>query len=197
MAALTGAFGGGCSTAGKAARDERRFKYVSLSEVLKNEWKQRSSKPHNRADLQALGDEFREKHGPGVLARLAVEQFGAPPERLVVDGIRNIGETQYLRDRFGYSFYLVAVLASVQDRWARVKTTYTDASLSQRDFHEDDRRDRNEDVANGQQVQLCVAGADVFLDNGEGLSEFNANVASLRRASTLLVRLAVALCPSF
>ena len=35
---VTGAFGSGCTLAAKTSRDERRFQYVALSDVIRAEW---------------------------------------------------------------------------------------------------------------------------------------------------------------
>lgn len=87
------------------------------------------------------------------------------PAKIVIDSIRNTAEIDYLRERFGYGFTLVGVLASQEDRWNRVQTSYTDRGLSQLEFNQVDIRDRNENLPYGQQVVDCVAAADAFLDN--------------------------------
>ena len=102
-----------------------------------------------------------------MLVERALEGIGTPlPDRIVVDGIRNVSEVDVLENRFGYSFTLVAVLATAQARWNRIGTErYQDHNLTQLEFSRDDSRDRNEEVAYGQQVELCVDRADVFIDN--------------------------------
>jgi deoxycytidylate deaminase len=173
---VTGAFGSGCTLAAKTARDDRKFKYVALSSVIRTKWSDTHTEQPTRTDLQALGDSLREQDGADTLARNAVDGFGVLPERVVVDGIRNTGEIAYLRKRFGYDFTLIAVLASTEDRWSRVRTAYTDSGLKQLDFHQDDLRDRTENSPTGQQVQDCVAIADVFMDNSGSLHDFSGKV---------------------
>jgi deoxycytidylate deaminase/dephospho-CoA kinase len=175
---FTGAFGSGCTRAAKTARDQRGFTYISLSEEVRGKWADDhpDGQQATRTELQALGDQLRETQGRDVLARLAFERLGVLPERIVIDGIRNTAEIGYLRARFGYSFSLVAVLASIDMRWARVTTHYTDRGLDRLAFQQDDKRDQNEDLLYGQQVGHCVAAADVFLDNSGDIASFDEKV---------------------
>jgi deoxycytidylate deaminase len=117
-----------------------------------------------------LGDELRHGSHPGILVELAFKELaekngGKLPPDLVIDGIRNVGEINYLRDSYGYRFTLVAVLASFDARWARIGSTYTDRGLDLSDFIADDQRDKNEETDYGQQVELCVDKADILVDN--------------------------------
>ena len=170
---LTGAFGSGCTTAARHLRDGRGFKLITLSDTLRVEWRTRGNTTEpTRADLQKLGDELRMKEGGGVLVNRALNEFRAGIEgkdggdKIVIDGIRNLQEISRLQDVFGYRFVLVAVLASIEDRWSRIgSTAYIDRGLSFPDFIADNLRDMSEDSAYGQQVQLCLDKADILIDN--------------------------------
>jgi deoxycytidylate deaminase/uridine kinase len=175
---FTGAFGSGCTTAARRLRDERGYEVLTLSDVLKEEWKTRTGgdKP-SRTDLQRLGDELRENEGGGVLVNRALTQFWKKhagklePVRLVIDGIRNVQEIKRLQDIYGYKFVLVAVLASFEDRWGRIgSSAYVERGLGRPEFLSDDQRDNNEDVPYGQQVQLCLDKADILLDNSTAVT---------------------------
>jgi len=170
---LTGAFGGGCTTAAKHLRDKRGFVLLRLSDPIKTNWAETHKEVPTRPDLQRLGDELRQKNHPGILVELALkaaEKGGKLPDKLVIDGIRNIGEVDYLRDVHGYRFTLVAVLADVDARWDRIGSDYTDKGLARSDFLADDLRDRNEETEYGQQVELCVDRADILIDNSTDVS---------------------------
>jgi deoxycytidylate deaminase len=172
---LTGAFGSGCTTATKHLRDTRKFAEVRLSDAIRNTWAKSHQGDPTRLDLQRLGDELRQQNHPGVLVELALTDLAAKnngklPDNLVVDGLRNIGETEYLRDVYGYRFTLIAVLASFDARWDRIGSTYTDRGLGQTDFIADDQRDKNEETPYGQQVELCVDKADILIDNSVSVS---------------------------
>lgn len=163
---LTGGFGSGCTTVAGLLNSEEGFHLERLSAELYSEWERHHEEPPRRSDLQALGDVMR-RSDSGVLARRAVERAEAEGDvqLLALDGIRNLGEIRYLIDRFGERFYLFAIHASQVERWKRLESVYTKAGLDESDFYADDRRDQDEEVPWGQQVQLCVDRADVLLLN--------------------------------
>lgn len=180
---LTGAFGSGCSTGARHLRDERGFKLLRLSDIIRAKWKETRGvgvEP-SRSDLQRLGDQLRQEGNPGVLASLALapltpEELG---ELLVIDGIRNVGEVERLQEVYGYRFTLIAILSSSEARWGRIgSTAYLGQGLSELDFHQDDTRDRNEETPWGQQVELCIDKADIIIDNSDDvtLRDFKAKV---------------------
>jgi hypothetical protein len=114
-----------------------------------------------------------------VLAEVAVqalESEAAEYSRLVVDGIRNVAEIDYLQERFGNRFYLFGLECPLSHRWDRLKPGYEQNKRTMEDFLRDDHRDQNEEVEYGQQVQLCVDRADVLIDNSDEVS-----LASLRK----------------
>src|SRR6266704_809673 len=111
---LTGPFGSGCSTAAKILASRRGYKPFLLSSIITAQWKQDNPKRvPSRADLQALGNEIRQQSGnPGALAEIAIGKLEEDNEEwnlIVIDGIRNVGEIEVLRDRFGRRFYLLAM----------------------------------------------------------------------------------------
>ena len=171
---LTGAFGSGCTTAAYALRDDRGFKYVRLSDVIKDTWKKLHKRPATptRGDLQNIGDQLRQDQGPSALINLAIDKLPKElPEKIVIDGIRNVGEIERLQEKFGYEFILIAVLSSSEARWERIKSVaYIDQGLSEEHFHQDDLRDRDEDIKWGQQVELCIDRADITIDNSDDVT---------------------------
>lgn len=189
---LTGGFGSGCTTAAKLLRDKANSRLLSLSEEIKAEWKSRSSgKQPTRRDLQRLGDELRESEGAGTLIERVLEgeqlSEGPPASHIVIDGIRNLGEVIRLRQEFGYRFTLMAIASTSLDRWERIGSSeYVDRGLSESDFLDDDKRDRNEETEYGQQVELCIDAADVLVCNTSDVT-----LTKFRRSVLELARLAI------
>ena len=167
---LTGAFGSGCSTSAKELNERGGFTIVQLSDVLRDLWNETNpGAVPSRRDLQKLGNEVREnKKDAGALARLAITKLdgdASPHNRLVIDGIRNIGEIEFLRSKFGYSFFLFGLSCPTSDRWERLKHRYKSNGQDVSEFAADDERDRDEEYVYGQQVNPCIDRADVLLDN--------------------------------
>ncbi len=169
--AFTGAFGSGCTESAKHLRDERGFKYVALSTPLRALWsKEHGSADPQRFDLQKLGDQLRKDKGLGSLIDIALSDLPSSEKRIVIDGIRNLGEINRLRELYGYRFTLFSILSSPEARWSRISSKYTDKKLTRDDFDDDDERDRDEETPYGQQVELCLDKADILINNQDSVS---------------------------
>jgi deoxycytidylate deaminase/dephospho-CoA kinase len=193
---LTGPFGSGCTETAKILKERRGYTAVRLSDVLRAEWDTRNpGVPSKRSDLQTLGDQMRgETSNPGILAERAVDKLWQLNKGtcVVVDGIRNTGETDYLRERFGSDFFLFALECPTSERWLRLKHLYEGDGGGVEAFRQDDDRDRDEDYKYGQQVQICVDQADVLINNTD-----HAGIAGLREKVPQYVDLVTGLTPRY
>jgi deoxycytidylate deaminase len=193
---MTGPFGSGCTTASEIMRDRLGFRSIKLSDEIRKEWQRRNGDAAPaRSDLQGLGNLMRtDVKEAGVLARRAIENLGdtVNDDRIVIDGIRNVGEIDYLRDRFGTGFFLFALDSNPSERWARLEHVYTRLELGLEDFKKDDERDRDEEHVFGQQVQLCVDQADVLINNTD-----ESGIAALRNALPLYMDLVTGKNPRY
>ena len=180
---LTGSVGSGCTTLSKILVEDR-FKRISIPELIKQKFKElhKGEEPNLesfgkdwRAELQEIGNSGR--NGEFVTNRKPDKDYrdywvdlalkDVTDKSVVIDGIRNIGEVESLRNRFP-NFWLLAVYADFNTRWERVekKGSYTKKSVFQRD----DARDSDEDDPLGQSVQHCVYEADYVLKNVKKLT---------------------------
>lgn len=156
---LTGPFGSGCSYVAKEILEQNGYEYISLSEILKNNLK---NKNLERSALQDEGNALREKNGAGWLATQAIEKIQkTKKKKYVIDSIRNTHEVEAFKKKFP-SFYLFAVFANKDVRWERVKSKYKN-NLSL--FEDDDKRDKDEKSETGQQITLCYQMADIIILN--------------------------------
>jgi deoxycytidylate deaminase/dephospho-CoA kinase len=176
---LAGPFGSGCTTTAGILSEREGFTVLRLSDVIKAEWKRRyEGKIPQRSDLQALGNQMRaEAANAGLLAEIGVGGIGdiRPDARIVVDGIRNVGEIEYLSDRFGAGFFVFALECPTSERWTRLNHIYQKSGLDLEAFCKDDERDHDQEYKYGQQVQLCVDRADVLINNTD-----TSGIAALR-----------------
>lgn len=170
---LTGPVGAGVSTLSQLL-SRRGFHRISLSAPMKDELRRQSdlspdaeineqTVPGFRAKLQDIGNKGREV-SPSHWVEEALKTVPSESD-VVIDGIRNMGEVDALRDRYR-KFFLVAVHASKATRWERVKHQYDG---HQKLFDRDDQRDsgKGEDKKHGQQVGKCVEDADYVMNNDE------------------------------
>lgn len=168
---LTGSFGSGCSTL-KESLMKLGFESFSLSRYVKETWAKKTGNPIQKAsrkELQDIGDDFRRTHSKTYhLAELAVVEAEASSKTakpLLFDNIRNIGEVDYLRNKYS-NFFLIAVDCSPNIRWERVKEHYQNLGLNENQFEVDDKRDKyDERTIYGQSVDFCVDDADILIDN--------------------------------
>lgn len=163
---LTGTMGSGKNTIKQLIMHKFNCYHVTLSDVIRGEIEKRRG-IFDRTALQDMGNEMRKKYGTHILAMLAVEYLPRDKELMIIDGIRNPGEAEYLKKRFGADFALVAVDAPIELRFERTKSRndLKDPKTIE-EFAELDRRDKGEgEPPHGQQVGACTAIADFKIEN--------------------------------
>lgn len=171
---LVGPFGSGCSYVANKIVENHGYVYLSLSDVLREEYKKENPKKRKieRKDLQNFGDKIREENGADYLAKVICDRIAQDKtQNYVVDSIRNPEEINCLRKSFA-EFFLVGVFAEPELRWGRVKGKYDE---DRRNFDEDDKRDSNGGVEYGQRVTDSFRMADIILLNNENIVEGNKN----------------------
>lgn len=164
---LAGSFGSGCTYVADHILVPRGYKKLSLSDVLREHYRDKKGPlpdTGQRRALQDFGDELRQTQDPDFLAQKIVAQIDdkGATEKWVVDSIRNPAETHLLRNSFP-RFFLFGVYAEKQTRWGRVQGVYKG---NRREFDEDDSNDTgDESEPYGQRVAACFYEADVVLAN--------------------------------
>jgi len=150
---------------------------VRLSEVIRAEM-EKKRKDFDRKMLQDLGNEMRQKYGGGILAKMAVEYLPRDKQLIIIDGIRNAGEIDYLKKTFGKKFVLFAVDAPREIRWQRVLLRQRSADPKNfEEFVEMDDRDHGVgESAFGQQTKTCMNRADFVFENVGTIDDFKKTV---------------------
>lgn len=168
---ITGAFGSGKTTA-SSLFVERGFTKISLSSFLEAELQKERDQAITRKALQDKGNELRHTYGAGILAEKALEQIDHDQrEHVVIDGIRNLGEIEALRKH--PSFLLLAIVSNRKVRFDRLKTAPRREDLTWELFTKLDYRDLGVgEKDTGLQTGMCIALADVFVDNNSSLDAF-------------------------
>jgi deoxycytidylate deaminase/dephospho-CoA kinase len=168
---LTGPLGSGVTSTSHALAEHGGFQRLSISDAIKEAYREQKGIKgtlqfdeqhlHDfRKILQDIGNEGRARVPHGWVERAL---SGCDENRdIVIDGIRNLAELQYLRERFSPRFFLIALHASNEIRWQRCRDSY---DKNQKIFERDDDRDADEEIPTGQQVTRCVQHADYVLVN--------------------------------
>lgn len=174
---LTGRNAAGKTTAGETLR-ARGFSYLSLSDVIREEAKGRGLEPV-RENLTALGNELRERHGPGALAELTVGRMQTD-RNYAVDSIRHPAEVMALRK--AGSFTLFHIFAPLEARFARslARARAGDAQTLQ-DFIRQEEREFASSNAAAQQLLETERLANRVIENNGTLDEFSSRVTAALR----------------
>jgi len=146
----------------------RRFNsyHVSLSSIIMAEVEKKRMN-FNRKALQELGNDLRKRYGTHILAMLAIEYLQRDKELIIVDGIRNPGEIDFLKKKFGNGFVLIAVDAPPEQRFEKLKKRGSERDpKTWEEFVEMDERDKGKGEPDyGQQVDRCLSRADFTVMN--------------------------------
>lgn len=149
------------------------FKKVTLSSFLEEEAKkQKEVGKITRKILQDIGNQWRKKHGAGILAKKTLELLReAKIKNAVVDGIRNVEEINELRKN--KRFVLIAIIAEPKIRFERLQKLKRRENLTWELFTKLDRRDRGMGQRKtGLQVTACQSLADFIIYNNGDKKEF-------------------------
>tara|TARA_Y100000996_G_scaffold164415_1_gene127741 strand:+ start:420 stop:1016 length:597 start_codon:yes stop_codon:yes gene_type:complete len=172
---LTGKNASGKGTVAEILK-KKNFTYHSLSDSLRDELKS-LKKEETRENLIDIGNELREKGGPGVLADKLMPKLNSENNH-IVDSIRNPLEVISLRkETLLRRFFLISVDANSKLRYDRLcsrgRIGDTD---SWEKFVEQEKKEENNDDPNKQQLSRTMEMADFSIDNSGTLEELEAQV---------------------
>lgn len=164
-----GLTGTNASGKGEAAKIfiKHGYDYLSLSDFLREELQKKRMKI-TRDNLISMGNKMREKHGPDILAQMAVKKMTG---KTVVDSIRNLKEIEYLRANT--DFLLLSIDAPPEIRFQRAKKRGRQESV--KNFKEFIKKEKKEmtDKVKGQQLKKCMENADFRIINQGTLKDFH------------------------
>jgi len=172
---LTGRNGSG-KTAVCEYLKSRGFEYFSLSDEIREEIRKRGM-DITREVLIGVGNELREKHGPGVLAERILRRLDID-RNYVVDSIRNPGEVDVLRRR--PDFTLLALEADETIRFERSrKRGRESAAQTLGQFVEEEARELDSSNPANQQLQATREKADLVVTNNGTLEQLHQRLDEL------------------
>jgi dCMP deaminase len=172
---LTGNNGSG-KTAVCEYLQSRGFEYHSLSDEIRNEIRNRGSEI-TREILIEVGNELREKLGPGILAERILNNLGND-RNYVIDSIRNPHEVEVLRRR--PDFTLLALEADETTRFERSrKRGRENAAQTLRQFMEEEARELDSNNPANQQLLATQSKADLAIANNGTLEDLHRRLDEL------------------
>jgi len=157
------------------------FVSFSLSSILHDELKKKKVEKFTRKTLQDMGDELRKREGDEVLARRVIKTLlKQNKERIVIEGIRNPGEIEFLKKNPN-NFILIGVKAKRELRFKRLLSRGKEWDpKNYNDFVKVDKRDlgMGQDKS-GQQVRKCLKMTDYMLTNNRDVESFYRKIERL------------------
>lgn len=152
------------------------YAYFSLSDVLREELRKRGE-PITRDNLIRLGNELRRQFGADILARLVMERVKEVEGPSIIDSLRNPAEIIYLRKQG--NFFLIAVDAPIELRFARVKARGRDESAETLDEFMAKEKEEMSQASEAQQLQKCMEMADLKIWNDGSLQDLYAQLEKI------------------
>ena len=178
---LTGTIGSGKEVVREILEKNFNAYTVVLSSLLKEDALKKQGIKITREIQQNLGDELRKQYGPEILAKIAVSFMQKDKDMLIIDGIRNPGESDFLKTKFGDSYKLIAVDAQQKIRFERTvkRGRPTDPKILEEFVKLDDREQGKDEPDYGLQIRKCIEMADIVLQNDGSLEEFQKKVTDV------------------
>lgn len=176
---LAGTNGSGKDTVGDVLSEQKKFLFVSVSDLLRAEARKRKL-PIEREVLRTISAEWRREAGLGVLVEKAVQEFNKTEDKyngLVVASLRNPGEVDTVHELGGI---VVWVDADPKVRYNRLSSRQR-SSEDNKTFDEFIAEEQAEMSHQGDKATLNSDGvkqkADVFLKNdGNDIEAFKKQV---------------------
>lgn len=141
--------------------ETKGFKHISSGDILRAEMKKQGI-PIDRPHMHDFSNKIRALRGPGYLAEDAIQHIDGDT---IISGLRNVSETNILKQEFGSAYALVAIDAPVETRygWAQGRGRDGDG-ISFEQFKAQEELERHGN-ADSQQVDDMIAKADHLIQN--------------------------------
>ncbi len=154
---------------------EKGFKTISLSDEIRRVL-MHEGRMITRDNLVEKGNDLREKHGEGVLAK-RVKQVMREEEDYAITSIRNPGEVNELAE--DDNFYLLWLKTPAKKRWQLMKESdknRNDSIESWEEFKKVDEREWNNEDSSKQNLKKVMEMSDYTIENDKGLEDLKEKV---------------------
>lgn len=179
---ITGFNSSGKDTAAEHLK-KKGFTSFSLSDMIRDEATKRGIS-QDRANLQKLGNELREKFGAGVLAKMAVQRVHGKNTDFVITSIRNPSEVEELRKL--KEFVLFGVDCPIETRYERARNRARDKDVISFEKFKESEQLENSSLETGQQLDKVMKMSDRRIANDSTVEIFHKRIddALLERNKT-------------
>lgn len=170
---LTGSFGAGKGAVVEYLIHTKGFVHYSARAFIVMELEKRSI-PINRDSMIAMGNEFREKYGPGhIIESLAKEALGKS-ENAVIESLRAVGEVESIKRLGGF---VLGVDADPDIRYKRAMLRGSEADgVSFEKWQTQEKQENNTSDPTKQNIFGALQLSDVVIQNNGSFEELYAQI---------------------
>ena len=175
-------FPGSGKSEATAVAQARGFVVVAMGDAVRSYMRERGIELSEK-NVGAIANELRALRGMDAIAQMCIPAVRAlPSQKVVIDGLRGVAEVDAYRREFNNNFKLIAIAASPEARFERVKSrSRPDDALSFQGFEEKDKRE----LAWG--LEEALSTADCYILNEGSLEELKSSVSKvIERLSSLV-----------
>lgn len=181
---LTGKNGSGKGEVAKVLQ-EAGFRYDSLSDVLREELRQKGQEV-TRKNLTDFANQLRAQKGAGALAVIISRKL-EPDQNYVIDSIRHPAEAEVLKQQ--ENFYLLAVEADPKIRFERVHRRSRESdTLTYEAFVAQEAKEAAGKKPTDQQLNQTLEMADARIENNGTLEELQQRVREIIQTLAMEVK---------
>ena len=155
---------------------ERGFYYYSLSDVLREELRERGQEPTREALIQ-IGRELRKSHGDGCLAERILART-QDDKNYVVDSFRHPAEIGVFRKHPAYRLILVEADPEIRFQRIRERARESDPTTFE-EFRRLEKAEAGSDESSGQQLDSSALEADATVTNNDTLEDLRESVGTV------------------
>ncbi len=153
------------------------FNKITISDIIQKEMESEGYKDANRLQIQEFSKEYKEKYGNDIWAKACVEYARKNKyRRIVISGIRDSKEVDFLRKKLEKDFALVTVKAERNERFKRIRNRKSNKDV---DLFGDFVRQEQREAKLFDLYENCEEIADYTIDNSKTLIELYSNAEGL------------------
>ena len=153
---------------------KRKIPSIVMRTVVEDEMREKGIEVTNK-NLREYATSLRNEKGNNIVAKMCIPKIKDMKSDIVlVDGIRGYSEVETFKEEFGDDFVLIAIIASDDTRFGRLKKRGKEWDM--KTLEEFKWRDEKE-LSWG--LGEAIEKADYFIDNNGTLEEFRKNIEEI------------------
>lgn len=177
---ITGTLGAGKGTVVEYLKEKYGFVHFSVRDFLKEEVLRRGMEL-NRDSFAQVANELRAAHSPSYVTDCLYERAAAQSHDAVIESIRTPGEIDSLQAKSSFRLWAVDADPEIRYKRAVLRNSETD-HVTYETFLANEQREMTSSDPNKQNLSVCIARADVVLQNNGDMENLYREVDRVMQA---------------